>query len=594
MNNMIMRVCFSGLAVMVMIASCEVKESNFSGQLEIHDIQGCSHTSPYKGQKVKDVVGVVTHKVSNGFTMQSISPDDQFCTSEGIFVFTKDYPNVMVADLVRVDGYVDEFTDGEPDDYNLSQTEISKAEYTVIQSDHTLPQPFVIDDMKGSLPTAVIDNDGMMKFEPGEDGLDFFESLESMLVEIRSGLVVASRNDYNEIIVVPDVFTHINLISKHGAIITTQNDANPEKLMIKLPSNYRDQINMGDRFQTLIIGVMDYSYGNFKLMAYPPIEIISHDKEVEPFVPISNGLTLATYNLENLSPMDENIRFTGFARHIVKMLHSPDVLVVNEIMDNSGSIDDGVVNSDKTIIKLINAIQKAGGPNYSFSDTPPINNQDGGLEGGNIRTVLLYREDNGISLEESDPFVNGITNKDGKFLIRQNPSLIGENSSAFKGTRKPRLWLLNQNGRQFFVVGVHLTSQGANSPDWGNQQPPLKPEEGQRVKQADLINEELSDIHLTNPDIPIFIAGDMNDIPWSKTMYTLSKDIFSNTADPSTPEENYSYIFEGNAQTLDFIFVNQNLVSDVLQARFVHVNTYLDKSDAISDHDPVIIEFQMD
>lgn len=95
------------------------------------------------------------------------------------------------------------------------------------------------------------------------------------------------------------------------------------------------------------------------------------------------------------------------------------------------------------------------------------------------------------------------------------------------------------------------------------------------MEQARLINEELSDIHSSNPHIPIFIAGDMNDLPWSKTIITLSENSFINAADPTTSEENYSYIFEGNAQNLDYIFVNQNLASDVLQARFIHLNSFL-------------------
>ncbi|EKD89459.1 MAG: Endonuclease/Exonuclease/phosphatase family protein [uncultured bacterium] len=187
-----------------------------------------------------------------------------------------------------------------------------------------------------------------------------------------------------------------------------------------------------------------------------------------------------------------------------------------------------------------------------------------------------------------------ISIENGKFTIGQNPVLIGEFSSTFNGTRKPRIWLLNQNDVQFFVVGVHLTSQGANSPDWGNLQPPQKPEEMQRLEEAQLINEQLRMIHLLNPDTPVFIAGDMNDMQWSNTVTSLKKDGFFNAAELETPEECYSYIFEGNAQELDYILINENLASDILQARFIHVNSFLDQSDAISDHDPMIIEFQLD
>lgn len=54
--------------------------------MSISEIQGCSHVSPYNGKLVKDVKGIVTHKFKNGFTMQSQTPDDLDCTSEGIFL----------------------------------------------------------------------------------------------------------------------------------------------------------------------------------------------------------------------------------------------------------------------------------------------------------------------------------------------------------------------------------------------------------------------------------------------------------------------------------------------------------------------------
>lgn len=576
------------------LTACSTGGNGTQQVLEIHDIQGCSHTSPYKGQKVHDIKGIVTHKLSNGFTMQTVQSDDLDCTSEALFIFTKDYPTVMIADMVSVDGIVDEFTDGNPEDFNLSQTEIINSTYKIINSSNALPTPVVIDNIADRVPMTVIENDNMSVFDPNEDGLDFYESLESMLVQVNSGRIVAPRNNYGEITVLADVFFESNLISSDGALLNSKNDANPEKLIVKLPTQYADEVNLGDALAKPIIGVMDYSYGNYKLLAFSPVQFRSFTKTIEPFLPLSEGLTLATYNVENLSPLDENKKFSEIGRQIVKFLQSPDVLVLNEVLDNSGSTDDGVVKADETVMKLVNAIQKAGGPKYSYSDTSPFNNQDGGLEGGNIRTVLLYREDRGIDMDQSVSAIKKVSNSDGQITFNQNPILIGENSSSFNGTRKPRIWLLRQNGKQFIVVGVHLTSQGASSPDWGSQQPPSKPEEGQRIEEARLINCQLNEILALNPTIPIFIAGDLNDLPWSETLSSLAQNGFENSADRNKPGENYSFIFEGNAQELDYILVNQNLADSVLQARFVHVNSFLDQSNAVSDHDPMIIEFNLD
>jgi len=583
-----------GFVILFAIASCTTQGSNAQNNLEINDIQGCSHISPYEGKQINNIMGIVTHKVSNGFMMQSILSDDLDYSSEAIFVFTKDYPGVMVADRVSVSGLVDEFTDGNVEDHNLSQTEIINPQYMVLGSEEALPVPIVIDDLAGRIPSTIIENDGLTKFDPGEDGLDFYESLEFMLVEIQRGIVVAPQNSYGEISILPDPMIDSNIVSAEGALLISKEDANPERIMVKLPTTYDGVVNVGDSFDTPIVGVMDYSYGNYKLLAFSPVEFINTPQEVDSFEPTSGGLTLATYNLENLSPMDENRKYSEIAQQIVKILTSPDVMVLNEIMDNSGSMDDGVVTADQTISRLLSAIQKAGGPTYSYSNIDPYNNQDGGIEGGNIRTILLFREDTGIVLEEGTPRINDIKYQNGRFSIERNPSLIGEFSSSFNGTRKPRIWLLNQNGRQFFVVGVHLTSQGANSPDWGSQQPPQKPEEMQRIEEARLIAQQLSKIRSQNPLIPIFMVGDMNDLPWSDAIDILKGSSFVNAADLDTAEENYSYIFEGNAQQLDYILVNQNLASNVLQARFMHINSILDQQEVVSDHDPLIIEFRLD
>ena len=46
---------------------------------------------------------------------------------------------------------------------------------------------------------------------------------------------------------------------------------------------------------------------------------------------------------------------------------------------------------------LISAIQSAGGPLYQYRQINPVNDQDGGEPGGNIRQVFMFRTDRGLS-----------------------------------------------------------------------------------------------------------------------------------------------------------------------------------------------------
>ena len=64
--------------------------------LRIHDIQGASHVSPYRGALVaRACPGVVTARRTNGFFIQDPQPDGDERTSEGVFVFTSAAPDAV-------------------------------------------------------------------------------------------------------------------------------------------------------------------------------------------------------------------------------------------------------------------------------------------------------------------------------------------------------------------------------------------------------------------------------------------------------------------------------------------------------------------
>ena len=78
------------------------------------------------------------------------------------------------------------------------------------------------------------------------------------------------------------------------------------------------------------------------------------------------------------------------ADHIANYLNTPDIVFVQEIQDDSGSRDDGVVSANQTLLNLARAIWRAsGGVKYDFVNVPPVNNMDGGKPGSNIRVAYL-------------------------------------------------------------------------------------------------------------------------------------------------------------------------------------------------------------
>ncbi|NJO85455.1 MAG: hypothetical protein HC818_01110 [Synechococcaceae cyanobacterium RM1_1_27] len=116
------------------------------------------------------------------------------------------------------------------------------------------------------------------------------------------------------------------------------------------------------------------------------------------------GYWIATYNVLNLDPVVEtgvsanNIdddlgdgRFAAIGSQIATNLNAPDIICLQEIQDNDGAQNNGLIAADVTLQTLVTAIANAGGPTYTAIDNPAvINGAGGGQPGGNIRTAYLY------------------------------------------------------------------------------------------------------------------------------------------------------------------------------------------------------------
>jgi chloramphenicol 3-O phosphotransferase len=82
--------------------------------------------------------------------------------------------------------------------------------------------------------------------------------------------------------------------------------------------------------------------------------------------------------LDNLSLTASKAKYASLDTQIVHNLGSPDVLAVQEIQDNDGVTDDGVVAANVTMSDLGAAIVAAGAPTYAWTEIDPVNDQDGG------------------------------------------------------------------------------------------------------------------------------------------------------------------------------------------------------------------------
>ena len=176
----------------------------------IHDVQGATHISPYAGQTVIGVPGIVTAKRSNGYYLQDPSPDANDKTSEGIFVFTSSAPTVSVGDAVSVSGTVAEFRPGGAASASLTTPRSRRPRPSCSRPGNPLPAPTMIGTGGRVPPNGIIEDDATGDvetsgvFDPASDGIDFCESLEGMRVQVNNAVVVGPTRLFREIPVVGD------------------------------------------------------------------------------------------------------------------------------------------------------------------------------------------------------------------------------------------------------------------------------------------------------------------------------------------------------------------------------------------------------
>ncbi len=577
-----------------------------SGTLAIHHIQGTRHYSLLAGEVVTGVQGVVTAVSGSGFFLQDPHPDADEATSEGIFVYMAGTPAVTIGDLISVTGTVDEFTSGGVSSGNLSGTELRNVTIDLLATGQPLPAPIIVGGDGRLPPHQIIDNDSngdvnlTPEFDPAEDGIDFYESLEGMLVQVNEAVVVGSTH-FNEVIVVGDGGVNGGLFSPRGALVVRADDFNPERIfiddtLIPLSGDYE----VGDAFTAPITGVLDYSFGNFKLLNVNPLPATTSGgltAETTSSGSGANQLTMATFNVENLDARDDPARFEALAAIMLDNLNAPDIIALVEVQDNNGPVDDGVVDASETYEMLIGAIIDAGGPVYDFRDIAPENNEDGGEPGGNIRVGFLFQPGRVMFVDRpggTAVLTTTVSLGSAGVELSASPGRVAPQHPAFAGSRKPLAAEFVFNGYTLILIANHFNSKGGDGPLFGRYQPPPLVSEARRVAQAQVVHDFVQEILHLDAQAHVVVLGDLNDFPFSPPLQTLQDGVLTNLITTLPESERYTYLFEGNAQVLDHILVSQNLMTyTAVTADIVHVNAEFPLDEQASDHEPVVAQFTM-
>ena len=571
---------------------------------KIHEIQGTTRISPFKDQKVSGVTGVVTATRAfgslRGFWLTDPNPDNDPRTSEGLFVFTgATSPAVAVGDAVTATGTVREFyPDAPATSPYQSLTELSSAQWTVDSHGNALPAPTVLNP--DTVPTTYAPSPGgniePLTLEPSKYALDFWESHESEIVSVTDARVVGPTNSFNELYVTTKPDQHRSV--RGGTVYLGYDQLNSGVLKVQslIPFAERPfpKLNVGDLLTGTTSGPVEYDdFGGYTLLA----SVLGTEKDnglqgETTRKQRSGELAVATYNVENLSPVDTQAKFDRLADAIVTHLATPDIVNLEEIQDNNGPANDSVVAADQTLQKFTDAIVAKGGPRYQWREIDPVDDADGGQPGGNIRVALLFNPARVSFVDRpggTSTTAVGVVREHGKAHLTASPGRVDPANEAWTASRKPLAGEFVFKGRTVFVIANHFNSKGGDQPTHGRFQPPVRSSEVQRAKQATVLRGFVDQLLAADHSANIVVAGDLNDYPFSPAVQTLTaggalKDLIA-----SVPEaERYSYVFEGQSQVLDHILASK--APRGVDYDVVHINAEF--ADQASDHDPQVIRFR--
>lgn len=569
-----------------------------SAQL-IGTLQGTSHISSFNNQQVSNIAGIVTARDNNGFWFQD-GGDGNALTSDALYVFVGSAgTKPLVGDSVLVGGRIQEFRPG-GDATNLTLTEINATSafagsWTAVSSGNALPAAITLGGGFAP-PRAIAPALGNIETAPGyvlqptQYAMDFYESMEGMRVTLPSAISSGPTmtGNYNG-----DTAVHLGgspWQASRGGLVVGAGNFNGDRMFIDNRIVAGPSVNSGATLSN-ITGVIDYSFANYRLVMTQAATVVNNPLLRETAVIPSGHFGLASYNVENLGGNATPARFTAIANQIAGNLGAPHLISLQEVQDNNGATNNGVVAADLTLTNLATSLNAATGRTYAFVTINPVNNADGGQQGGNIRQAFMYDTSRVSFSGVVGGALDAITatgSATGQIMLSLGAGRIDPTNAAFANSRKPLVTEFTVDGQQIIVIANHFNSKGGDQPLMGPTQPPVESTATQRLQQAQAVASFVAGLLAINPHANIVVTGDLNDFQFANSLQPLLAAGLTNLTNTLPENERYTYAFEGNLQALDHMLVSPNLLgASGLVYDIVHANSEF--TDQVSDHDPILM-----
>lgn len=544
----------------------------------IHDIQGDGATSPLDGQLVI-VTGIVTgdfqeddadsRRNLGGFYVQS-TPDADFATSDGVFVFDGDNPavDVEVGDVVRVEGVVNEY---------FGETQITASSISVSGAGALIP-------VSVNLPAAAT-------ISNSDDALIAdLERYEGMLIRFAQTLTVTDVRElerFGEIVLAEGgrqyQFTNRNAPNVAGydsyrTHVASRRLLLDDGLRISNASPIRYltaggapdySIRVGDQI-TGLTGVLRFSRGSgpngtesYRLM--PTIDPQFDAMNPRPGAPAVNGaMKVVSFNaLSFFAGIDagqavcgpsanENCRGADSAQELNRQLEKmvttlrlldADVVGLIELENNAS-------DSLQLIIDGLNTELGAGV--YAFVDTGTIGDDA-------IKTGFIYKPAS-VALAGTAAILDSVA--DVRFDDTKNRPALAQTFEQMS------------NGARLTVVINHLKSKGSScdadgDPNRGDGQGNCN---ATRTAAATALADWLTTDPTASNDADFLIIGDLNAYLFEDPLAALKSAGYTNLVESATGIDAYSFVFDGQSGALDHALASASLTPQVAGVVEWHIN----------------------
>ncbi|WP_062378999.1 ExeM/NucH family extracellular endonuclease [Demequina pelophila] len=552
------------------------------GVLPIGKVQGETDISPYVGYTVT-VEGVVVGDYQGdslrGIYVQSRDGDHDGnpLTSEGIFVYNPAGPAVALGDLVSVTGVVSEY---------YGQTQIGSAAVQILSSGHEVTPaqvtlPFASSDAAEALEGMLVEfrqelfvTEIYQLGQYGQVTLSSGDRLQQPTAVYAPGsaeaIALQAANDLNQIIV-EDAFTGTNpvpvTLGRGGEPLTAENT-----------------LRGGDTV-TGMTGVMTYGYSEYRVR---PVALDGATPDFQPTnerptaVPeVGGDVKVASFNVLNYFPTvdtgsggwicgaNQNMECRGadsaleLERQESKLVEAlvaleADVIGIMEIENTPG------VEPLAHLAAMMN--DRLGVATWTYVDTGVVGTDA-------IRVGVLY--DAAVVSEAGDHAILD-SSVDERFDSSRNRPAVAQS------------FVETASGETFTVVTNHWKSKGcsgATGPD-ADQGDGAGCWNANRTAAAEAMIDWLATYPTGVEDDDVLVIGDLNSYAMEAPIQALRDAGYAELGG------GYSYVFDGQWGSLDYIFASASMVEQVTGAEHFHINA--DEPSALDYNIWVDNDYQID